>query len=268
VGLLLLAGCGGSDGDQDGVSLTVTRDFGREVVASAREAELPEDATAQGLLRSETDAPADRWAYFVNGVRPDVPAAEYELAPGDRVQFDEGASPSTRAIVGAFPEPFLHGLEGERRPVRVECDDVESAPCRDAKDALEDAGVPVSGASIGAPGTENVTRLVVAPWSTARIVRGGHTLEQGPEQSGVYARFADGGTALELLDANGQVARRAGPGTALIAALRPRADELVWLLTALDQAGLAAGVNALRAGRLRNAYAVAVTGSRVDKLPL
>ena len=266
--LLLLAGCGGSAGDEDGVSLTVTRDFGREVVASAREAELPDDATAQSLLRSETDAPAARWAYFVSGVRPDVPAAEYELAPGDRVQFDEGATPSTRAIVGAFPEPFLHGLDGERRPVRVECDDVDSAPCRDAKDALEDAGVPVSGSSIGAPGTENVTRLVVAPWSAARIVRGGHTLEEGPQQSGVYARFAADGTSLELLDADGDVARRAGLGTALIAALRPRADELVWLVTALDEVGLAAGVRALRAGRLRNAYAVAVTGSRVDRLPL
>jgi hypothetical protein len=263
-----LVGCGASDDDEEGVSLTVTRDFGRVVVDSARLDKLPDDATALGVLRSEIDAPVSKAAYFVNGVRPDVPAADYELAPGDRVQWDAGAAPATRAIVGSFPEPFLHGLAGERRPVRVECDEVESDPCRDAKDALEDAGVPVSGSSLGAPGTENVTRLVVAPWSAARIVRGGHTLEAGPEQSGVYARFAEGGTALELLDEHGEVARRAAGGTALIAALRPRADELVWIVTALDQRGLAAGAKALRAGLLRNAFAVAVTGSKVEKLPL
>jgi hypothetical protein len=60
----------------------------------------------------------------------------------------------------------------------------------------------------------------------------------------------------------------AGDGTALVAALRPRAEELVWLVTALDRAGLAAGVAALGEKQLRNAFAVAVTGRTVEKLPL
>jgi hypothetical protein len=210
------------------------------------------DATGQGTL-------------FVNGVKPDEPPAEFELSAGERLQWDEDAA-TTRAIVGSFPEPFLHGLQGEKRPVRVECDDAESAPCRAARDALNAVGVPTSGSSLGAPGTENVTRLVVAKWPAARIVRGGHTLEIGPRESGVYARFADG--ALELLDENGDVARTAAPGTALIAALRPRADELLWLVTALDDAGLAAGVEALNRRALRDAFAVAVSADGLEKLPL
>ncbi len=266
----LLAGCGaaGDDHEPQGVQLTVTRDFGRSEVDSVRLAEVPDGATPLTLLRDESEAAAGG-AYFVNGVRPHAPAAEYELSPGEHVQWDDRRAP-TRAIVGSFPEPFLHGLAGERRPVRVECDDADSAPCRDAKQALEDVGVPTSGSSLGAPGTENVTRLVVARWPAARIVRGGSTLEEGPARSGVFARFAEDGTALELLDADGQVARtvRPGDGTALIAALRPRADELLWLVTALDERGLAAGVRALREHSLRNAYAVAVTGRTVDKLPL
>jgi hypothetical protein len=101
-------------------------------------------------------------------------------------------------------------------------------------------------------------------------VRGGSTLEQGPEHSGVFARFAEHGRALQLLHADGEVARtvRPGDGTALVAALRPRADELAWLVTALDERGLAAGVAALRESRLRDAFAVAVTGRTVEKLPL
>ena len=61
---------------------------------------------------------------------------------------------------------------------------------------------------------------------------------------------------------------RAGDGTGLVAALRPRADELVWLVTALDDEGLEAGVRALDERKLRDAFAVAATGRRVEKLPL
>ncbi len=93
------------------------------------------------------------------------------------------------AIVGAYPEPFRSGIQGKRRPVRVECEDADAEPCRDAKAALESSGVPVSGASLGAPGTETVTRLVVARWPRARIVRGAPSLEEGPEASGVFARL-------------------------------------------------------------------------------
>jgi hypothetical protein len=272
--LLLLAGvlaggCGKGD-EEGGATLTVSRDFGRVELDSARVADLPDGATTLSLLRDEANRGAGGagWVVFVNGVRPDSP--DVELHPGDRVHWDRrppGAAP-TRAVVGAFPEPFRHGLEGERRPVRVECEDADSDPCRDAKQALEEVDVPVSGSSLGAPGTEHVTRLVVARWPAARIVRGASKLELGPYQSGVYARFSANGHSLELLDAQGGIARTAGPGTALILALRPRADELVWLVTALDESGLAAGVKALDAKALRNAYAVAVTGDSVDHLPL
>jgi hypothetical protein len=213
------------------------------------------------------------WFFFVNGVEAEVGAAEYELSPGDRVQWDFrdwGTAMRVPAIVGAFPEPFLNGIDGRRRPVRVECDEAESDPCRAAKDALDRVNVPVSGSSLGAPGTENVTRLVVARWPAARIVRGGFTLEEEPDRSGVFARFAKDGRSLDLLDADGDVARSVHPGdgTALVAALRPRADELLWLVTSLDAEGLAAGVKALRENALRDAFAVAVTGSVVEKLPL
>jgi hypothetical protein len=292
----LLTGCGLGEGEErdGGAQLRVTRDFGHEVLGSMRLDTLREDQTVMRMLRSEFDvdtrfggrfvqaidglegggpAGATDWFFFVNGIESDTGAAEYELSPGDRVQWDHrswGAAMRVPAIVGAYPEPFMHGIEGERRPVRVECDEVESDPCRDAKQALDDAGVATSSSSLGAPGTETVTRLVVAPWPEARIVRGGSTLEEGPEASGVFARFAEDGRSLELLDQEGEVARtvRPGDGTALVAALRPRAEELLWLVTALDAEGLAAGVAALEEDRLRDAFAVAVTGDSVEKLPL
>jgi hypothetical protein len=296
LGAALLAGCGFGAGDEreGSAELRVTRDFGRVELGSARVETVREDQTVMRLLRSEFDVETrfggrfvqaidglegggptgDRdWFFFVNGVWSDTGAAEYELSPGDRVQWDHrrwNVAMRVSAIVGAYPEPFRHGFEGGRRPVRVECEDVESAPCKDAKEALDRVGVPVSSSAVGAPGTEAVTRLVVARWPRARIVRGGSTLEDGPEESGVFARFGGDGRSLELLDEDGEVARtvRTGEGTGLVAALRPRADELVWLVTALDREGLAAGVAALDEDSLRDAFAVAVTGRTVEKLPL
>ncbi len=255
---------------------------------------MREDETVMRMLRSEFDietrfggrfvqaidgleghgagGEAD-WFFFVNGVEASVGAADFELSPGDRVQWDYRdwqAAMRVPAIVGAYPEPFLHGLEGERRPVRVECEDAEAQVCRDARDALKGEGVSTSGSSLGAPGTETVTRLVVARWPEVRIVRGASGLEEGPETTGVFARFDPDGRALELLDERGEVARtvRPGDGVGLVLAMRPRDEELVWVVTALDAEGLAAGVRALDERGLRDAFAVAVRGRTVEKLPI
>ena len=160
---LLLAGCGFGAGDEQagGASLRVTRDFGRAELGSVSTDTLREDQTVMRLLRSEFEvdtrfggrfvqaidgvagegASGRRdWFFFVNGLEADVGAAEYELSPGDRVQWDLRhweAAMRVPAIVGAFPEPFRSGTEGERRPVRVECEEAQTEPCREAKEALQ-----------------------------------------------------------------------------------------------------------------------------------
>jgi hypothetical protein len=61
--------------------------------------------------------------------------------------------------------------------------------------------------------------------------------------------------------------RRLGAGAGLIAALKPEAEEPVWVLTGVDDAGVARAVSAFKAATLRNAYALAVTPSGNVKLP-
>ena len=290
-------GCGFGEGDErpgGGATLRVTRDFGHRQLGSVELDSVREGQTVMRMLRLDFDVSTRfggrfvqsidgiegqgaggqvDWFYWVNGLEADKGASEWEVLPGDRVQWDHrdwSATMRIPAIVGAYPEPFASGLEGKRRPVRVECEQADSPACTDARKRLNDVGVSTSGASLGAPGTEAVTRLVVAGWPAARIVRGASGLEDGPEATGVFARFTSDGRTLELLDEEGETARsvRRGDGVGLVLALQPRAEELVWIVTALDDEGLEAGVRALDERKLRDAFAVAVTGDKVEKLPL
>ena len=291
------AGCGFGEGGEKaggGATLRVTRDFGHRELGSVRLDKVRDGDTVMRMLRSKFDITTRfggrfvqsidglkgqgaggqvDWFFFVNGLEADKGAAEWNVSPGDRIQWDRrdwSAAMRVPAIVGGYPAPFTTGSGGKRRPVRIECEDVESSACTEARDRLERIGVPTSGSSIGAPGTEEVTRLVVARWPRARGVRGASALEHGPDESGVFARFTGDGSTLELLDDHGRPVRRVrrGDGVGLVFALQPRADELAWVVTALDERGLEAAARALDARKLRDAFAVAATGDTVEKLPV
>jgi hypothetical protein len=295
VTLVTLAGCGlgaGSERSGAGVDLRVTRDFGHRLVLAKDGLRIREDETAMRLLKRSADVETrfgggfvqsieglsgrgpdgtDDWFYYVNGVEADEGAADYEVSPGDVVQWDRrdwGETAEVPAIVGAFPQPFLDGLGGKRLPVRVECQDAESAPCGKVKQTLRDAAVPANGASLGAPGNQNVARVVVADWATARRLPTARLVELGPRRSGVFARFRDGGRRLELLGEDGETVRDVGAGAGLVAALRPNDRELLWLVTGVDEAGVEAAAAALRTRDLRDAFAIAVVDGRVARLPL
>ncbi|HEY1480506.1 MAG TPA: DUF4430 domain-containing protein [Gaiellales bacterium] len=60
-----------------------------------------------GSLRETAD-----WTYFVNGLEARVGATDVKLHTGDRVWWDFrpwADLPTVPAVVGSFPEPFVHG---------------------------------------------------------------------------------------------------------------------------------------------------------------
>jgi len=133
----VLAGCGGGESGQ--ATLWITRDQGAHVILVRK---VPAGLTAmqaldrvgdiktrysgryvQAINGIEGSITARRdWFYFINGYEADRSAAEYRLHGGD-VEWWDFRSWRTRmrepVVVGAFPEPFLHGYGGSRRPARV-----------------------------------------------------------------------------------------------------------------------------------------------------
>lgn len=160
---LALAGCGGgSAGDGDGTAeLWVTRDRGAEVVL---EATVPAGLTVLQALEREAEvetryggrfvqaiegiegslAGQRDWFYFLNGIEPDVGAAEVTLRPGDIAWWDfrswTGEAHRQPVVVGAFPEPFRHGWDGRTRPLEVRAPPELEAEARALEALLDGAG--------------------------------------------------------------------------------------------------------------------------------
>ena len=291
---VLLGGCGFGEGDEQagGAELRVTTDFGHREVGADKLETVHEDETVMRLLQSRHDVETRfggkfvevidgvegsgstgtrDWFYFVNGILADQGAADWEVHGGDVIQWDNrdwSATQRIPAIVGAYPEPFRSGFEGERLPVRLECADTEGQACTDVRGALTEVGVRVSTAQLAAAGGQDLLRVLVGTWDELREVRTPALVEEGPEASGVFARFTDEGARLELLDEHGDVARVADTGTGLVAATSLEEQAVVWMVTGIEDVGVQAAAAALNVRSLRNAFAVAATPEGPVKLPL
>jgi hypothetical protein len=287
-------GCGLGPGEQrsGGVELRVTRDFGQRLVASSHADDVREGETVMRFLASRRDVktrygggfvqsidgvegegPGGRrdWFYFVNGVEADRGAADFDVSPGDFIQWDfRNWSETMRipAVVGAYPEPFKHGTGGKRLPVRLECEDADSQACKEVDGRLTVAGAPPSKAKLGTPTSDQALRVVVGKWRTVRRVGAVRTLELGPKRSGVFARFRDDGSRLQLLDEQGENVRDAPRGTGLVAATALDGQEVVWIVTGIDDDGVVRAANELGERQLRDAFAVAVEPDGAVDLPV
>lgn len=289
VAALAAAGCGFGPGESVGsVELTVTRDFGsvpmREESIEANESDtvmrVLEGAaeittrygggyvqSIDGVAEDRRDGRPYDWFFYVDGIESPIGAADYALEGGERIWWDYRdwlATNHVPAVVGSWPAPFVHGYEGERHPVVVQCVGGGGA-CETVRSALTAAGVrPADGFPADA------IRVLVGPWSRLRSDRTARTIEGGPGASGVFADFVAlaGGYGLEGLDQGGEVARSFGSRAGLVAATRRGDEPPLWVVTGGSAAGVRAAAKLLGADSLRDHYAVAVEGGQETPLPL
>jgi hypothetical protein len=197
--VLALAACrsGGAEGH---ATLWVTRDNGAHVLLVRR---VPAGTTALqaldrvadiktryggrfvqsiegvgGSLTSEHD-----WFWFVNGYEGDRSAAEYRLHAGDVEWWDFRSwrrRQSVPVVVGAFPEPFLHGFGGKRRASVVQARRADAEAARQLARLLHGR---VSFAPVPASAAANV--LVLGRATAERF----YGSQRGSRAAGAPVRF-------------------------------------------------------------------------------
>jgi uncharacterized protein DUF4430 len=288
-------GCSiGPGGGSSTVVLTVTRDFGAVSMLRDYEPDVPGNETAMRLLQSSAKVETRYggrfvnainglrsgskggsrrdWFYYVNGIEAEVGAADRDVHSGDHIWWDYhewGAVMRVPAVVGSFPEPFVHGSEGKRFPVRIDCAKDTDEVCRQLAGRLDRAGITASTTALGAPAGEEVQRFVVGRWEDVRGDGAAHLIEEGPKSSGVFARFApaNGGYRLELMDSLGRSTSSFVAGAGLVAATRFKDQQPTWVITGTDDAGLARAIGVVDRKSLRDRFAVATTPSGAVALP-
>ena len=204
-----LAGCGGQAAGDEKATLWITRG-GSDHVVLARS--VPAGLTAMQVLKREAEVETRYggrfvqsingtegslssrrdWFYFVNGIEADRSATEYRMQAGDIVWWDYRSWQRRNqqpVVVGAFPEPFLHGYAGERRRavVRYEAPALERGARAIARliraRSVARAGTPV-------PPGANVFVVATGPRRFRAELRG--------EGAGAPVRFVLAGDAVRL----------------------------------------------------------------------
>jgi hypothetical protein len=264
------------------VSVAVTRDFGAEPVASAppvavRGTTKVTDVVGSvakglvsGLAYRSVEGVVGDWRLFVNGVLVKN-AGTAKVRPDDRIWLDlvPAGTPPIPAVVGAYPEPFVHGTGGRRVPTRVECADPDSAACDAVATRLADLGVVAARGGIGAGTNDETARVLVGTWTDLRATRSEPVLrmDEGPSRSGIFARFTSDGRGLEVLDGGGEVARTLGGSSGIVAATRIEERQPVWLVSGTDDAAVEAAATLLDEATLTTKHALAVQDDRGVAVP-
>jgi hypothetical protein len=291
--VLVAAGCGVGAGETpDSVRLTVTDGFGTRTLLEKPSPDVRGEDTVMRLLQRnakvstkygggfvqaidgvgggrEGGRPVD-WFYFVNGVMAEKGASSTEVRAGDRIWWDRhdwALTNTVPAVVGSFPEPFLHGLEGERLPTRIECEQSVKDACDAVQKRLTALGIVAGKALPGTASSVEVLRVVVGVWDDVRDDSALQQIERGPRASGVYGRFEDGGRRFLALDGQGRPTVQLGAGTGVVAATRYRENAPVWAVTGTDAAGVRAAAEAFDESVLNEKFALAISDGLPVPLP-
>ena len=290
-----LGGCGVGPGDEpeSPVSLTATRDFGARPVLAIADAKVSGADTVMRVTQRNAKVttrfggdfvqgiagiaggrragqPVD-WFIYLDGILTDQGAGGLRVAGGERIWWDHhewGLTPDVPAVVGSFPEPFLHGTGG-RTPVKVQCELPQSRACDAVAQRLDRLGVDATRGPLRSTERDASLRILVGTWAGLRDgTPEARSLEQGPKSSGVFARFTDKGASLSLLDPRGRVAKRLAAAAGLVAATRQPGRPPVWFVTGTDAPGVTAAARAFDERVLRNRFAVATEQDARLRVPL
>lgn len=282
------------------ISLLVTRDFGGKTLLD-KKVELKKSWTVIDVLQANTKIATgwdgglvtginglqsdnggmfgkrQDWFYFVNGICADVGAAEYELRAGELVWWDYHAWESmglvNSAVIGCYPEPFIHGYRGKVGPTTIVSHADNLTLAGDLQQALRAKGVSTVNVK---ELDENLLKnrqgptIVIGEWNRLKDIPWLETLNKAYRKNGTCIHFT--GEGLELLNYRGQVGRTITGSVGVIAATGEGLGDHspLWLVAGTDREGLQQAVDVLvkSPGKISRLYSAVVDSRRIIGLPL
>ena len=183
------------------------------------------------------------------------------MHPGDHVWWDRHDWSQTEhvpAVVGSFPEPFLHGIDGKRLPVRSNASRVAGSACRTVIARLRAAGVTAAYRGAGSVAGPHTLRVIVGAVAGGRARRRRAGDRRRPAREWGLRAVRRDGTQSRCSTATARPSRTLGAGAGLVAATRQAKTRLCWSSRAPTRAGLALAAAGFDARTLDDRFAVAL----------
>ncbi len=283
--------------------VVVTRDFGKQLMlselvtvdenTSAMDAlmEVAEVETAygggfvsaiNGISSQYEGAHQEKkdWFFYVNGISSNVGALDYTLCPGDTEHWDFrnwGFHQFVPALIGDFPEPFLNGCRGVVYPALVVYQAGWREPAEQIAVRLDQLGVAdVSVRSAGelTDSEKEISNLILVGTADFSLI---DEINYPWSRLGFYCHFQDG--SLEVFSGQGELAAEYGSGDAagVVQATQnvwnPKGvgagENVVWMVSGTDEAGVEAAVNTLVGypADFEYAFSVVIVDGEIVKVP-
>ena len=210
------------------------------------------------------------WFYFVNGIEADVGAAEHEV----HAATGSGGTTVTGPPRCASP-PWSDRSRSRSSTVRMArafrsgstALGARTRPCNALADRLSGPGSSRTPRS-GAAGGEEL-RFVVGRWGDVRNDAAARQIEQGPGESGVFARLVARGRRLgSSCSTAGERSRTLTRGGGLVAATRFEEQQPTWVVSGTDEAGLESAARCWSSGPCATAMRLQRTAALSIGLPV
>lgn len=228
--------------------------------------------------RREVNGVQVDWFYYINGLLAPVGAADYTLHDGDIERWDLhpwASLPAASAIIGDFPEPFLHGYDGDKDPTII----IFSSDFRSEAEGLAEE-LSKFGVEAGLKAMETISPDDETLGENNLIVIGYFTddlpseLNRIYDRLGYYAHYDDG--SVHALDWKGDVSRSfTGDVSMIQASKNPWSREgtsathkVVWLIAGKSTESIRFAVNALVKGEALNLHGLLIVDGECKPLPL
>jgi len=280
------------------VTLRITKDYGRTIIVDSQEA-FQENWTVYDLLETKADIETDYggsfisgingiismssgldserkdWFYYINGTCSDVGALDYELKSGDTVWWDyhswKGMNSGNAAVIGLYPEPFIHGYRHKTNSVLIMADTSHEELAEWLSDSLtSQGGKTVVIESMNETEMKNREQpvIVLGLWENLKEFEYIQGLNKNYDKTGSFIHYD---SKIELVNSEGDISQTLEKGLTVTSYGEGLGDENpLWLIMAMDDESLKEGIKKLAdfPDSVDFMYSAYYNGDKFEPLPI